>query len=137
MTDKRTRKVEGLRPSLPGGRSWGSPDAQVGVIGIGMELGPMQEASERLAGLGMAVTWLHPRTLWPVPDETLEFIARRERVYVVEHNAEGQLAQILQSAGASSGRLCSILRYDGLPFSAGELVARILGDERQRAEVAS
>jgi 2-oxoglutarate ferredoxin oxidoreductase subunit alpha len=129
------RKVAGLRSSLPAGRSWGKPDATVAVIGIGMELGPMQEASERLAAQGMPVGWLHPRTLWPVPEETIEFIARHERVYVVEHNAEGQLAQILQSAGASSGRLRSILRYDGLPFSAGELVARILDGERRSAEM--
>ena len=105
MMDKRTRKVEGLRSSLPTGRCWGDPDATVAVIGIGMELGPMQEASERLAALGMPVAWLHPRTLWPVLAETLEFIAHHERVYVVEHNAEAQLVQILQSAGASSGIL--------------------------------
>jgi 2-oxoglutarate ferredoxin oxidoreductase subunit alpha len=138
MMDKRMRKVDGLLASLPKGRIWGPPRAPIGVIGIGMELGPMQEASERLAALGVDVTWLNPMTLWPVPAETLEFIAQRQRVYVVEHNAEGQLAQIMQSVGADAGRLRSVLRYDGLPFAAGEIVARILADERDtRVELAS
>jgi 2-oxoglutarate ferredoxin oxidoreductase subunit alpha len=133
MMDKRMRKVDGLRSSLPAGRRWGAPQATVGVIGIGMALGPMLEASDRLGSHGVPMAWLHPRTLWPVPDETLEFVGRRERVYVIDHNAEGQLAQILQSVGVASERLRSILRYDGLPFTAGELVARILDGERQGA----
>jgi 2-oxoglutarate ferredoxin oxidoreductase subunit alpha len=137
MMDKRMRKVESLVDALPAGRRWGAGTAAVGVIGTGMELGPMLEASERLAADGVAVDWLQPRTLWPVPPETLEFIARHDRVHVIEHNAEGQLAHILASAGADRGRLCPVLRYDGRPFSAGELVDRILDGEARSAEARS
>ena len=125
MMDKRMAKVEGLRPLLPAGRRWGRRDVPIGMLGVGMELGPMLEASEQLAALGWDIDCLQPRTLWPVPVETLEFIAGHDRVYVVEHNAEGQLAQLLGSAGASPRRLRSILRYDGRPFTAGDLVRRI------------
>ena len=50
----------------------------------------MREASERLAAAaGPPVSVLIPRTLYPVPEETLEFIRSRDRTYVVEHNATG------------------------------------------------
>ena len=133
MVDKRMRKVECFHDDLPAGRQWGDRDAVVGLIGIGMELGVMQEASERLADAGLAVSCLQPRTLWPVPGETIEFVRRRERIYVVEHNAEGQLAHLLASVGAPHDRLRGILRYDGLPFLPSELADRVIRAEEARS----
>lgn len=62
-----------------------------------METGVIVEARERLEILGLPVDVLQPRTLWPVLDETLDFIRSKERVYVVEHSAEAQLARLLAS----------------------------------------
>ena len=67
-----------------------------------------------------------------MPDETLRFVADKERVYVVEHNHEAQLTQLIASAGAPMGALTSVLKYDGIPFSPGELAARILDGEGGR-----
>lgn len=133
MLEKRMRKVSRARPGLPAGRIWGDPGAAVGVLGVGMELGPIQEASELLADAGLGVACLQPRTLWPVPEETLQFIRERQRVYVVEHNAEGQLAQLLASAGAPRERLRNVLKYDGLPFAPRELASRVLELEQGEA----
>ncbi len=99
------------------------------MIGIGMELGAMEEATEMLAAAGVAISGLQPRTLWPVLDETIEFVRSHERVYVVEHNAEGQLSHLIASVGAPHERLRSILKYDGVPFRPGELAGRILEAE--------
>lgn len=130
MVDKRMRKIETVRPDLPTGHRWGDPEAAIGVIGIGMELGAMEEATERLLALGVAVGGLQPRTLWPVLDETIEFVRASQRTYVVEHNAEGQLAHLISSVGAPHDRLRSIIKYDGIPFRPGELAKRILEAER-------
>jgi 2-oxoglutarate ferredoxin oxidoreductase subunit alpha len=97
-----------------------------------MQSGVMREVVERLHDGGVEVAGLQPRTLWPVPDETLRFIADKERVYVVEHNHEAQLTQLIASAGAPMGTLTSVLKYDGIPFSPGELAARILDGEGGR-----
>jgi 2-oxoglutarate ferredoxin oxidoreductase subunit alpha len=129
MVDKRTRKIDTVRSDLPLGRRWGDSTAAIGMIGIGMELGVMQEATERLAAAGIAVDGLQPRTLWPVLDETIGFVHGHERVYVVEHNAEGQLTHLIASVGAPHDRLRSVLKYDGIPFRPGELAARILDAE--------
>jgi 2-oxoglutarate ferredoxin oxidoreductase subunit alpha len=127
--DKRMRKVEALLPDLPAGRRWGDPDAGVGLIGIGMEVGVMVEAEQQLRKAGVAVACLQPRTLWPVLRETLDFIASRERVYVIEHNAEGQLAHLLASVGAPRDRMSSILKYDGVPLLPGELAGLVMQAE--------
>jgi len=129
MIDKRMRKIDVVRDELPRGHRWGDPDAAIAMLGIGMEVGPMVEASERLASEGLAVSVLQPRTLWPVLDETIEFVRNHDRVYVIEHNAEGQLTHLIASVGAPHERLRPILKYDGIPFRPGELANLILGEE--------
>ena len=123
MVDKRMRKVESVRSELPPARTWGDASAAVGVIGMGMESGVMAEVADLLAAEGRGFAFHQLRTVWPVPEETLRFIAARERVYVVEHNAEAQLAHLLASVGAPRERMRSVLKYDGVPFRPGELAA--------------
>ena len=132
MADKRARKIDAVAGDLPPGHRFGNPQAPIGVLGVGMQSGVMREAVERLHDGGVEVAGLQPRTLWPVPDETLRFVADKERVYVVEHNHEAQLTQLIASAGAPMGALMSVLKYDGIPFSPGELAARILDGEGGR-----
>ena len=129
MADKRARKIDAVIDDLPSGHRFGNPQAAIGLLGVGMQSGVMREAAERLHDAGAEVAGLQPRTVWPVPDETLRFVADKERVYVVEHNHEAQLTQLIASAGASTDTLMSVLKYDGIPFSPGELVARILDGE--------
>lgn len=130
MIDKRLRKVTALRSELPGARRWGTADAAVGLLGIGMQAGVMRDAADRLAADGLEVSCLQPRTLWPVPEETVAFVNQRRTTYVIEHNAQGQLAELLRVAGAD--RMESILRYDGVPFAPGGLAGEILAREKPR-----
>ncbi len=130
--DKRERKVKTVESLLPAALRGGDPDAEIGIVGIGMEVGVIIEAVERLAKSGSSYATFMPRTIWPVPDETIEFISSRRIVYVVEHNAEGQLKRVLAAAGAPPDRMHSILRYDGVPFRPADLVAAL----SERASVA-
>jgi 2-oxoglutarate ferredoxin oxidoreductase subunit alpha len=132
MMAKRARKLERLVPTLPGALRAGDPEASIGLLGVGMESGPMREAAGRLADDGLPVSVLIPRTVWPVPEETIEFIASHHRTYVVEHSGEGQLAGALRSAGALGERIESVLRVDGLPFTAGEIAAVVRDAETGR-----
>lgn len=125
MMDKRARKIEAVKDSLPSGLRFGHDTSPIGILGIGMESGVMREAVERLAVAGIPLAGLQPRTIWPVPTDTLEFIASKERVYVVEHNHEAQLTQVVASVGAPLNTLRSILRYDGVAFTPGELANQI------------
>ena len=129
MLDKRMRKVDAVRRDLPQGHRFGTQGSAVGVLGVGMEFGVMEEAAGLLADSDVAIDGLCPRTVWPVPDETIDFVRSHERTYVVEHNAEAQLAHLIASVGVDRARLRSILKYDGVPFRPGELASRILHRE--------
>ena len=126
MMSKRARKIESVMADLPRGRKWGDENALIGFIGIGMATGLVAETVERLESLGISSKALQPRTLWPVLDETLEFIESCRIVYVVEQNMEGQLKQLLMSQGAPAQNLIGFRRYDGVPPSVGNLVDEII-----------
>ncbi|MCH8861662.1 MAG: 2-oxoacid:acceptor oxidoreductase subunit alpha [Proteobacteria bacterium] len=132
MVDKRARKIDSIRHRLPGAYEWGDEQAEVGVVCVGMVGDVLAEARERLAEQGTILICHRPRTLWPLLDDTVDFVKNCDRVYVVELNKSGQLAQLLKSAGAPAQKMQSILKYDGVPMSVAELVAAILEKERAR-----
>jgi 2-oxoglutarate ferredoxin oxidoreductase subunit alpha len=131
MMQKRLGKIEAIRNELPEAVRFGDPGATVAILGIGLEAGVMQVAAGRLVDAGLPVAGFRPLTIHPVLDETIEFLASRDRTYVIEHNAEGQLARLLAEAGAPPQRLRSVLRFDGVPFRPGELADRILAMESE------
>jgi pyruvate/2-oxoacid:ferredoxin oxidoreductase alpha subunit len=69
--------------------------------------------------------------LWPVLQDTIDFVNQHELVYVVEQSEGAQLAALLRSAGARAENIVSILRYDGLQYTAGEMMAALMDKERQ------
>ena len=121
MMDKRARKLETAKAELPTGRRIGPAGASIGLIGIGSAYGSAMEAQDELAALGIDAQVLQPRTVWPVLDETIDFIAAREVVYVVEQNSTGQLAKLLIREGADSSKMRHVLRYDGIALSGGDV----------------
>jgi len=131
MMEKRSRKMAAIENLLPRAVEWGDADAEIGIVSTGMESGVVSESRDRLLELGTNVRCHRPRTLWPVLDETVAFINRCSRVYVIEHNEGGQLQRLLTGAGGRSELLRGIRKYDGLPFGPGELVDRIRAGETQ------
>jgi 2-oxoglutarate ferredoxin oxidoreductase subunit alpha len=132
MVDKRARKIDSIRHRLPGAHEWGDEQAEVGVVCIGMVGDVLAEAGERLAEHGINLRCHRPRTLWPLLEDTVDFVKSRDRVYVAELNKEGQLAQLLKSAGAPAEKMQSILKYDGVAMGVAELVEAILEKEEAR-----
>jgi 2-oxoglutarate ferredoxin oxidoreductase subunit alpha len=130
MVDKRSRKIETVRPQLPRAAEWGDSNSQVGIIGVGILGGVITEAAEQMAEQDYHFHCHRPRTLWPVLEDTIDFVNSHERVYVVEQSEGAQLAGLLKSEGARADRIVSILKYDGLQFSATELVEAIAEQER-------
>ena len=129
MVDKRQRKMETMVKDLPRAKRFGDLSAPIGFIGIGMAHGVIREAMECLADQGVATQYFQPRTLWPMLNETLDFVARCEHVYVVEYNATAQLAGLLTGKGAEAEKLSNILKYDGTPMQVDEVVDFVLRRE--------
>ncbi|MBC8239338.1 MAG: 2-oxoacid:acceptor oxidoreductase subunit alpha [Alphaproteobacteria bacterium] len=132
MMDKRSRKIQSITPLLPRAVSHGDPAAKIGAICVGVLTGVMDEARGMLELDGLKVKLHCPRTLHPLLDETLDFIAGCERVYVVEHSESGQLERVLKGAGADAGKLHGVRKYDGTPFWPDELAGKIRNAEASK-----
>jgi 2-oxoglutarate ferredoxin oxidoreductase subunit alpha len=120
MTEKRMKKIEGVTREPDLVREFGPKDAELGVVVWGSTLGPLLEAMSRLETKGYSLQALVPKLLWPLPKTEIQaFLNRVSRVAVIELNATGQLARLLQS------EFCvPTLRYNkytGMPFKAGEI----------------
>jgi 2-oxoglutarate ferredoxin oxidoreductase subunit alpha len=125
MMAKRMKRLELARPDLPPPQVFGPERAPVGFVGYGSTYGPIREAQRILQRRGLSTRFYQARTLWPVPTESLSaFLDTVDKVYVVEHNYMGQLAMLIREY-LPSPKLHRILKYDGDPFSAEEIVREV------------
>ena len=123
--DRLRRKHETARSYVP--KPWieAQPNVNVGVICFGSSYEAVREARDRLRVAGMETNHLLLRAL-PLTAEVREFVVAHETVYLMEQNRDGQMAAIFRDAYPEfATRIASILIYDGLPATAGEIVRQV------------
>lgn len=122
MVDKRLAKERILREAAVAPTYIGDEQSDQLVICWGSTLGPAEEAVEMLRQEGKNVGLLHFRQVWPLrPEQFQERLENAKETICVEGNARGQFAALLrQEIGFNVTR--TILRYDGLPFTARDIV---------------
>jgi len=118
MVNKRLRKLKITKKILKElfpHKIYGYRDAKIAFIGYGSVHGVILEVVERLNSRESKVKYLQLRYLWPFPSEEInEFIRNTAKVYVVEHNAQGQLSELIRwNTGVNIGK---VLKYDGRAF---------------------
>ena len=125
--DRLARKFETARNALPAPVVDESTRSAIGLIAFGSTHAAVLEAREALAAAGRPVDYLRVRAL-PLSDEVAAFVARHERVYVVEQNRDGQVYDIVRLALPADlvGRVHSIRHYDGQPIPAPAITAPLL-----------
>jgi 2-oxoglutarate/2-oxoacid ferredoxin oxidoreductase subunit alpha len=125
-----SRKFETARRLVPPPVIDETEGATVAIISYGSTLPVIEEARYRLASQDLATSFLRLRAL-PINGEVRHFVARHERVYVVELNHDGQMCQILRMEMPDvAGKLISLSHMDGLPLTARWLVAAIEDKEK-------
>jgi 2-oxoglutarate ferredoxin oxidoreductase subunit alpha len=129
MMNKRARKVDLSHELMPKARRGGVEGASFGIISTGMCCGVVREAVERLEDQGIDIEIFELRTIWPVLDETKDFVESHELTYVVELNHEGQLATLIASQGAPRHKMQTIRKVCGRPFRPGQLVNAVVNKE--------
>ncbi|HEX7888523.1 MAG TPA: 2-oxoacid:acceptor oxidoreductase subunit alpha [Ramlibacter sp.] len=93
-------------------------ETPLGVLYFGSTSPAMQEALEVLAAEGIHLDAMRLRA-YPFPDSVAEFIARHERVFVVEQNRDAQMRTLLiNELEFGPDRLVKVLHYDGTPITA-------------------
>ena len=125
MVEKRMRKGEALGMETLPPLLTGPPDGEVLLIGFGSTKGVVAEAREILSADGVATAAVHLRQVAPFPARAVsEILDRYPTALTVENNRTGQLARLIR---AETGREVSgtISRFDGLPFTPGEVAERV------------
>jgi 2-oxoglutarate ferredoxin oxidoreductase subunit alpha len=116
MMQKRMRKIDTLRHEIAAPKVYGPKKASTTLIGWGSTYGALHEAVDILSKEA-SVNMIHLSELWPFPAESFaKTLDSAQNIYVVENNATGQLAHLIQ---AETGKMLSgrILKYDGRPFT--------------------
>ncbi|MBX6353360.1 MAG: 2-oxoacid:acceptor oxidoreductase subunit alpha [Thermoflavifilum sp.] len=122
MMEKRMRKLKGVE--LPNSviRS-GDEAPELAIVGIGSNIGPIEETMERLRAEGHRVSHVHVKALLPFPRQALlAALAGARKVLVVENNATAQLRHLMSFFDANpEGEVHSLLKYNGQPFLPSEI----------------
>ena len=124
--EKRQGKMESMKPELPKAVTHGVETADIAFIGVGMCYGVILEAMDILSSKGIHTQYHQVRTLWPMLDETPAFTQRCPNTFVVEYNYQAQLKKLIHSHGGNDENMHSILRYDGVPMQAKDLVNEVI-----------
>jgi 2-oxoglutarate/2-oxoacid ferredoxin oxidoreductase subunit alpha len=125
MMDKRMGKLHGLAAAMEEPEHYGDSEAELLLIGWGSTYGVLRETVDRLRADGKSVALLHFADLWPLPQVTLSEALSVAKVSIcVENNFTGQLRSMIQM---STGLMIdhSILKYDGRPFFASEIIEEV------------
>jgi len=122
--DRLAKKFETARHALPG-PVIDEAGRKVGVIAFGSSHAAVLEARDSID-----VDYLRVRAL-PLSDDVVRFIARHERVYVVEQNRDGQLYDLVRLALPAElvDRVRSIRHYNGQPIPAAAIIEPLKQEE--------
>ncbi|AKS69397.1 2-oxoglutarate ferredoxin oxidoreductase subunit alpha [Staphylococcus schleiferi] len=115
--EKRMRKTEHLLIEKPVEGQLKYEDADILFLGFISTKGAIQEGVARLEAQGAKVNHLQIRQLHPFPTQTIQAAAdKAQKVVVVEHNYQGQLASIIKMNVNLGDKLVKQTKYDGTPF---------------------
>ncbi|HEU5099707.1 MAG TPA: 2-oxoacid:acceptor oxidoreductase subunit alpha [Roseiflexaceae bacterium] len=129
--DRLTRKHNTSREVVPAPVVDEAGGAKIGIIAYGSSDPAVEEARDRLRKEGVETSYLRLRAL-PLGQTTRDFVAKHDRVYVVEMNQDGQMQQLVQlHTPEHAVKIRSSRNCNGLPISARFITESILGQERQ------
>lgn len=122
MQEKRLKKIKFIAEELKSYetvKTYGNKNSDTILLCWGSNKGVCIEAA-----LALNLKVVQPIVLSPFPkDRFNEALKGAKRIISVENNARGQLAQFVKRFGVDVKE--NILKYDGRPFSVGELENRI------------
>lgn len=120
--DKRMHKTEKLLINEPVIDDQPYDEADILYIGFISTKGAIQEGKARLEDEGIKVNHLQIKQLHPFPTQIVqEAVDKAKKVVVVEHNYQGQLANILKMNVNVHQKLINQTKYDGTPFLPHEI----------------
>mgnify|MGYP006293806401 FL=1 len=125
MSRKRLRKVDSFKQRLPAPRLYGPEDAECTLVCWGSTKTMALQALDWLESEGLSVNVLHLTYLSPFPAEAVADRLKKAKVVVdVEHNATGQLADVIRMHTGLSVKH-HLLKNDGRPIYPEEIADKV------------
>jgi 2-oxoglutarate ferredoxin oxidoreductase subunit alpha len=125
--DRLYRKYQTARQFVPKPAISRPDGAKIGFIAYGTTDFPLQESRHQLKSEQLIETSYFRLRALPFTEELREFVAAHERVYVVEQNRDGQMADLIRlELGEDQRKIRKILHYTGLPCDARFITNAVL-----------
>jgi len=117
MVEKRLRKGKGIRAEVTPPYMVGEEKPDLLLVSWGSSKGAVNEVASHIRSGGEKVATLHFSQVWPlVPEQFIGYLESSRNVVIVEGNAFGQMARLIQRETGFQIRN-KVLRYDGLPIT--------------------
>ncbi|HUP48083.1 MAG TPA: 2-oxoacid:acceptor oxidoreductase subunit alpha [Thermoanaerobaculia bacterium] len=125
--DRLLKKMETARQFVPKPVIDARRGAKIGIIAYGTTDWPVEESRHQLrTERGVETSYLRLRAL-PMNEEVKRFVAQYERIYVVEQNRDGQMADLIRlEVGNEQHKIRKVLHYTGLPCDARFITSAVL-----------
>jgi 2-oxoglutarate ferredoxin oxidoreductase subunit alpha len=122
MVDKRLKKFELLKDETIPPELVGSEDYKNLIVCWGSTYNVVKEAVTNLGRDDTA--FLHFKQVYPLPDQTSDYLKKAKRIIIVENNATSQFAKLIKlHTGIEIND--RILKYNGLSFYVEELTEKL------------
>ncbi len=131
--DRLSRKFDTARHKVPAPVFQGTEGTEVGIIAYGTSHWAVEEALDQLKqDHRLSAGYCRVRG-YPFSDAVRDFIARHQRVYVVDQNRDAQMYDLLKlEFGVEEIRkLRSVRHYNGLPIDARSITDNIVAKEAE------
>jgi 2-oxoglutarate ferredoxin oxidoreductase subunit alpha len=133
VMDRLARKYETARTLVPAPAVETDPGAEVGLVAFGSSHWALVEARDQLRAQGVPTSYLLLKAL-PFTEDLRRFVAAHRRIYVVEQNRDGQMADLVRlELPERATRVRSVRHYTGMPIPASFVTREILAQERGAA----
>jgi len=128
------RKFETAKTLVPKPILEGDGKQKIGIIAFGTSHWAVIESREQMEReSGLETDYLRLRA-YPFTQETRDFVAQHDRIYVVEQNRDAQMLNLLKVDldAAQVVKLQSILHFNGLPIDARTVTSALVAKEGVR-----
>ena len=122
MVDKRLKKGQSLRKDILGPEFAGPENYKNLVVCWGSTYNIVAEAVRNLGSDDLGI--LHFKQVYPLPDETIDYLRKAKKIIIVENNATSQFAKLIKLHTGIDIKN-KILKYNGLSFYVEELTKKL------------
>lgn len=125
QTEKRMNKVNSAYISKPFVLNEFNECSEFLLIGINSVCGIIDDVAEKLKLEGIFADTLHLRQIYPISPNIEDILKKYKKIYVVEHNHNQQLKNVIVNSVKDKYNFSSILKYDGDIFYPFQIIEKI------------